>query len=313
MTRYVVPEALQNFIKITDVSVKIKESLTMSIVINTNVSSILVQRSLQQSTNNIGQSLAKLSSGYRINKAADDAAGLTISESLKSQSRGAQVAANNAQTGINLLQTAEGDLAIIQDNLQRIRDLAVQAANGTNGSAERSAIESEVQQRINEINRLSSASSFNTIKLLDGSASANGGLPIQIGTGAATSLNSINLTTGTVNPLAVADASNLGIAEVSTAFASSSAAQSYITNVDDAISTVSERRSTIGSLQNRLESAIASLNIQYENMSASESRIRDVDVAKEAAFLTRNQILQQASATLLAQANQAPAIAISLI
>jgi flagellin len=113
----------------------------MSIVVNTNVSSILVQRSLQSSTGAIQDSLSKLSTGYRINKAADDAAGLTISESLKAQARGAQMASNNAQTGINLLQTAEGDLAIIQENLQRIRDLAVQAANGTNGTAERSAIE----------------------------------------------------------------------------------------------------------------------------------------------------------------------------
>jgi len=281
----------------------------MSIVINTNVSSILVQRSLQQSTSAISQSLSKLSSGYRITKAADDAAGLTISESLKSQSRGAQVAANNAQTGINLLQTAEGDLSIIQDNLQRIRDLSVQAANGTNGTAERNAIKSEVDQRVNEINRIASASSFNAIKLLDGTSST---LSLQIGTKSDTELNAISLTEGT-NPLGDASASALGISDIDSAFASSSAAGSFISSVDTAISSVSARRSTIGSLQNRLESAITSLNIQYENMSASESRIRDVDVAKEAATLTRNQILQQASATLLAQANQAPAVALSLI
>ncbi len=289
----------------------------MSIVVNTNVSSILVQRSLSQATNAIGNSIHKLSTGYRINKAADDAAGLTISESLKSQARGAAVAADNAQTGINLLQTAEGDLSIIQENLQRIRDLAVQAANGTNGSIERTAIEKEVQQRIDEINRLSSASAFNAVKLLDGTATANGvGLPLQIGSNATPSLNSINITNGTVNPLASAMASSLGtdgIHNVSSAFATAASAASYITNVDSAIADVSSRRSTIGSLQNRLESAIASLNIQFENMSASESRIRDVDVAKEAASLTKNQILQQASATLLAQANQSPSIALSLV
>jgi len=281
----------------------------MSIVVNTNVSSILVQRSLTNSTSNIQSSLEKLSTGYRINKAADDAAGLTISENLKSQARGAQVAANNAQTGINLLQTAEGDLAIIQENLQRVRDLALQAANGTNGSAERSAIQSEVSQRVTEINRIASSSSFNQIKLLDGSQSS---LSLQIGTNSTGSLNSINLSSGT-NPFAAANASTLGISGVSTAFASSSAAASYISSIDTAISTVSTRRSTIGSLQSRLDSAIKSLNIQFENMSASESRIRDVDVAKEAANLTRNQILQQASATLLAQANQSPGIALSLV
>jgi flagellin len=285
----------------------------MSIVINTNVSSILVQRSLTNATGSISNSLQKLSTGYRINKAADDAAGLTICESLKSKARGSQVAASNAQTGINLLQTAEGDLSIIQDNLQRIRDLAVQASNGTNGSAERNAIKDEVDQRISEINRISSSSAFNTIKLLDGTATANGGLSIQIGANATPSLNAISLTGGTINPLDKADASTLGISEVDTAFESAEAAASYISNIDSAIGSVSSRRSTIGSLQNRLESAIMSLNVQFENMSASESRIRDVDVAKEAATLTKNQILQQASATLLAQANQSPAIALSLI
>lgn len=282
----------------------------MSIVVNTNVSSILVQRSLKTSTSAIQSSLEKLSTGYRINKAADDAAGLTISESLKAQGRGSLVAAANAQTGINLLQTAEGDLAIIQDNLQRIRDLAVQAANGTNGSAERTAIQSEVQQRVTEINRLSDSSAFNGIKLLDGSSSE---LSLQIGANSNPSLNSTSITSGT-NPLGKADVSSLGMTTaLSTAFNTTGAAASFISQVDTAISTVSERRSTIGSLQNRLESAIQSLNIQYENMSASESRIRDVDVASEAAKLTKNQILQQASASLLAQANQSPSIALSLI
>ncbi|OGI01426.1 MAG: hypothetical protein A2Y25_00540, partial [Candidatus Melainabacteria bacterium GWF2_37_15] len=209
-----------------------------------------------------------------------------------------------------LLQTAEGDLSIIQDNLQRIRDLAVQAANGTNGTAERAAIQSEVQQRIDEIDRIASASSFNSIKLLDGTSS---NLSLQIGTKSTPSLNAISLTSGTINPLGNANASTLGIGSISSAFASASAAASFISSVDTAISSVSEKRSTIGSLQNRLESAITSLNVQFENMSASESRIRDVDVAKEAANLTKNQILQQASATLLAQANQAPSVALSLI
>lgn len=282
----------------------------MSIVINTNVSSILVQRSLSNATNSIQGSLEKLSTGYRINKAADDAAGLTISENLKSQARGAQVAANNAQTGINLMQTAEGDLAIIQENLQRIRDLAVQAANGTNGSAERSAIQSEVAARVTEINRISDSSTFNGINLLNGGQSS---LSLQIGSNSTASLNSISLTSGSTNPLAAADTSSLGLSAVSTGFASASSAATFIESVDTAISEVSSRRSAIGSLQNRLESAIDSLAIQFENMKASESRIRDVDVADEAANLTRNQILQQSAATLLAQANQSPAIALSLI
>jgi flagellin len=209
------------------------------------------------------------------------------------------------------MQTAEGDLAIIQENLQRIRDLAVQAANGTNGSAERTAIQSEVQQRTTEIDRIASSSSFNAIKLLDGSQSS---LSLQIGANATAALNAIDIASGSVNPLESASVSALGMTTaLATAFGSAAAAASFLTQVDTAISTVSSRRSTIGSVQNRLDSAIKSLNIQFENMSASESRIRDVDVADEAAQLTKNQILQQASATLLAQANQAPGIALSLI
>lgn len=283
----------------------------MSIVVNTNVSSILVQRSLQTSTGSIQDSLEKLSSGYKINKAADDAAGLTISEGLKAQARGAKTAANNAQSGINLLQTAEGDLAIIQDNLQRIRDLTIQAANGTNGSAERTAIKAEVQERVTEINRLAESSQFNNINLLDGT---NTKIALQIGPNAG-SLNVISIGGGTgTSPLSSATTSSLGLdTALNTAFGSAAAASSFISEIDDAISEVSSRRSTIGSLQNRLESAIQSLNVQFENMSASESRIRDVDVASEAANLTRNQILQQSAATLLAQANQSPSIALSLI
>jgi len=284
----------------------------MSIVVNTNVSSILVQRSLQTATGSIQNSLEKLSTGYRINKAADDAAGLTISESLKSQARGAATAADNAQSGINLLQTAEGDLAIVQDNLQRIRDLTVQAANGTNGSAERTAIQAEVNQRVTEINRIAQSSQFNNIKLLDGT---NTSVALQIGPNAG-SLNSITIggSGSTTSPLSSARTSDLGVTTgLSTAFASATSAGSFLSEIDSAISAVSSRRSTIGSLQNRLESAIQSLNVQFENMSASESRIRDVDVADEAANLTRNQILQQSAATLLAQANQSPSIALSLI
>lgn len=282
----------------------------MSIVVNTNVNSILVQRSLGTATTEIGKSLQRLSTGYRINKAADDAAGLTISESLRSQARGATVASQNAQAGVNLLQTAEGDLGIIQDNLQRIRDLAVQAANDTNGTSERNAIQAEVQQRTDEINRIAKASKFNSISLLDG----NGTVKLQIGSNSEASTNSINVTGGTVNPLASASSTSLGCnITAGTTFATSSAAAAYIDKIDTAIATVSERRSTIGSVQNRLDSAIESLSVKYENMSASESRIRDVDVSKEAASLTKYQILQQASAQLLAQANQSPQVALTLI
>lgn len=277
----------------------------MGIVVNTNVSSILVQRNLSTASNSINNSLAKLSSGYKINKAADDAAGLSISETLQSQARGSTVAQSNAQTGINMLQTAEGDLGVIQDNLQRVRDLSVQAANGTNSQKERDAIKAEVDARVQEISRIAQSSSFNAVKLLDGS---NTTITLQIGANGDTTLNSIKVGT----PLQRADSTALGISDTS-AFSAGGNVSAYIDKIDSAISTVSTNRSKIGSLQNRLDSAITSLSVKYENMSAAESRIRDTDVAKEAASLTKNQILQQASTQLLSQANQAPNIAMSLI
>lgn len=286
----------------------------MGIVVNTNTSSLIMQRNLVHATQGINGSLERLSTGQRINRAADDAAGLTISEALRSKVRGTDIAKANAQTGINLLQTAEGDLSVIMDNLQRVRDLSVQASNGTLGTAERDAIKAEVEQRANEVTRLAKSSCFNKINLLDGSKES---LSLQIGSEGATSSASLNsITIG--SPLASATATSLGINGsdanfLTNAFSSSTKAASFLSKVDSAITTVTTRRTKIGAFQNRLESAINSLSIRQENLQASESRIRDVDIAKEAATLTKNQILQQASSSLLAQANQAPAIALSLI
>jgi len=289
----------------------------MSIVVNTNTSSFLVQRSLSVATGEIGKSLERLSTGYRINRAADDAAGLVISESLRSQARGAAQAASNAQTGVNLLQTAEGDLGIIHENLQRMRDLAVQAANGTYGTTERAAVEQEVQARIDEIDRIAKSSKFNTINLLAGDSSGDK-LVLQTGPDNTDNLNTISINYGVNDALGSATSSSLSVklttgTGTDATFASSDNVRSYISKIDSAIATISTKRAKIGSLQNRLESAVKSLSIKQENMSAAESRIRDVDVAKEAASLTKNQILQQASAQLLAQANQAPQIALSLL
>lgn len=279
----------------------------MSLVVNTNVNSSIVQRSLASATKYVGVAIERMSTGYRINHAADDAAGLMISEGLRSQSRGATQAMKNAQTGINLLQTAEGDLEVIQSNLQRIRDLTVQAANGTYGTAERTAISEEVTARILEVNRIASSSSFNKIKLLDGTGST---LNLQIGANSAASTNALDISA----PLASATASALGVTtSISVAYASGVAAASFISEIDSAVSTVSSRRAQIGSLQNRLESTIQSLTVKSENLTAAESRIRDANIAEESANFTKFQILQQASASLLAQANQAPSIALSLI
>jgi len=285
----------------------------MSIVVNTNVSSLMVQQNLSNATSKINQSLERLSTGYKINSAADDAAGLTISQGLTSQSNGDSVASTNAQTGVNLLQTAESDLGIIQENLQRIRDLTVQAANGTYGSSERSAIKAEVGQRIQEISRIANSSSFNSIKLLNGTCS---NLSLQIGANYVAnqlSLNSLNIGAG----LAGATATQLGLCtgpqSLDISYATSASSASYISKIDAAITTVSSRRSTIGSIENRLQSAIQSLTTQRQNVDSANSLIMDTNIAQETSNLTKNQILQQASSSLLSQANQEPQLALSLL
>ena len=276
----------------------------MGLVINTNMQSLVAQRSLSHNTNSLNTSMQRLSTGYRINRAADDAAGLSISETLRSQFRGAEVAKNNAADAINLLQTAEGDLSVMHENLQRIRELTVRAANDTNSSAERTAIQGEIQDRMDEIQRLSDGSQFNGIKLLDGSA---GTLTFQIGANSS-SENQIQ-----ANVFGDADGTALGITMDIDELSTAAKAATFLNHVDSAIANVSDRRSNIGSLQNRLDSTIESLTIASENLQSAESRIRDVDVAGESADMVKSQILQQATISILAQANQAPGLAMSLI
>jgi len=279
----------------------------MGMVINTNLSSLVAQRSLANSTNQINNTLERLSTGQRINHVADDAAGYSISQGLQSQYRGADVAKSNAQDGINMLQTTEGDLNSIQSNLQRVRDLTVQASNDTLGEPERQAIQFEIETRLEEVNRLAESSNFNGKKLLNGENAD--GLKIQIGANADPKTNQLNM-----DVFDSAKSADLGIkTDVATAMSSVDNASAFIKEVDTAISSVSQRQTKIGSMQNRLESSIESLSITSENLRAADSRIKDVDIAKETASLVKNQILQQASLTVLAQANQSPNMALALL
>lgn len=278
----------------------------MGLIVNTNLSSLTAQKSLASNSASLQKSMEKLSTGMRINSASDDAAGLTISEKFRSQYRGADVALSNAQNGNSMLQTAEGDLSVIQDNLQRVRDLTVQAANDTNSSAERNAIVKEVQARFTEINRIAKGSSFNGIKLLSG-ANSNG-LHLQVGA------NKNDIITADAFDAATVGANGLNIAGTAgTKLTNSTDATAWLDEIDKSLKTVSQRRSDIGSLQNRLASTMDSLSITSQNLKAADSNIRDVDVAKESSKMVKSQILQQASATLLAQANQTPSLAMSLI
>ena len=259
----------------------------MGLRINQNIAAINSYRNLSNTENQLGKSLEKLSSGFRINRAADDAAGLVISESLRSQIGGLKVATLNAQDGVSFVQTAEGALTEVHSMLQRMRDLSVQAANGTNGQAAIDAAQAEVDQLALAIGDITSKTSFNGIQLLDGSVAS---VTFQVGANATDTFD-VTLADMTAGTLAV-DALDL------TDGAGSLAA------VDAAINTVSAFRGNLGAYQNRLEHTIANLGVTVENLTASESRIRDTDMAQEMVAFTRAQILSQAGTAMLAQANQ---------
>ena len=286
----------------------------MSIVVNTNVASLIAQRNLSSNTTSLSKSIERLSSGYRINRAADDAAGLSISENLRGTIRGNKQAINNIQDGINMLQIAESSLSVINENIQRIRELAVQAANDTNSSVEKDAILSEVNARLSDIDRIAKSSKFNNISLLNGTASA----VLQVGAGSELSTNTISiennvLSRATVSCIGTAASTNgLALSETGATWTSDNI-RDYLDVLDAALSDVASRRSNIGAYQNRLESALSNLEVATENVQAAESRIRDLDIAKETSNMTKYQILQQASASVLAQANNMPSIALKLL
>ena len=259
--------------------------------INQNIMAFNAYRNLSTTNSAMGKSLEKLSSGYRINRAADDAAGLVISQGLRAQVSGLKVATRNAQDGISVVQTAEGALTEVHAMLNRMRDLAVQAVNGSNDTAARTAANNEITQLKAEITRVAGNTKFGSLNLLDGAFSA--GVAFQIGANAG-------------DTIAVSIASL--VVDVSTAgdVLTVSAAASYITSLDGAISAVSGIRGKLGALQNRFESTINNIQVATENLAASEGRIRDTDMALEMVSFTRHQILTQAGTAMLGQANSVP-------
>ena len=273
----------------------------MGIRINTNVSSINTRRHLANSTNMFNKSMEKLSSGLRINRAGDDAAGLAISENLKSDIRALDQAARNAADGISLIQTAEGSLDEVSNILLRMKELAEQSLNGTLSDTDRGYLNAEYSALSSEINRISDGVDFNGVKLLDGSGNT---VDIQVGIGTETS-DSVEVDLG--DDL---DATALGL---SSTIDSSSGASSAMSEIDDAISTITSARSDFGAIQNRLESSIRNINMTSENLAAANSRIRDVDIARETSRMTSYQILQQAGVSMLAQANMSSSLAMALL
>ncbi|WKA60994.1 flagellin [Pectobacterium aroidearum] len=285
-------------------------------VINTNIMSLTTQNNLNKSQSALGTAIERLSSGLRINSAKDDAAGQAIANRMTAQIKGMTQAARNANDGISLTQTAEGNLNEINNNLQRIRELATQAANDPNGKTDRDSIVKEMTQRINEVNRVAQSASFNGTKLLDGSASA--GIIIQVGA------NTGSTETITIDSTALIDATTGGsmsdvaakitsLGAVATGSSANSAAQDLITSLDTALSAVDTARSNLGAIQNRFSSTITNLNNSINNLSSARSRIEDADYATEVSNMSRSQILQQAGTSVLSQANQVPQTVLSLL
>jgi len=270
--------------------------------INHNIAALNTYRQLNAANTAQSKSMEKLSSGLRINKAGDDAAGLAISEKMRGQIRGLDMASKNAQDGISLIQTAEGGLNEVHSILQRMRELAVQSSNDTNVDADRTALNDEFAQLTEELERIKEKSTFNTQDLFKGASgtvNSSGSLVLQVGANAGDVIN-LDLTTSGVN------LTNIVATAQSASIGSQASAAAAITSINNLIETVSSGRSYLGAMQNRLEHTITNLDNASENLTAAESRIRDVDMAKEMMEQTKNAILAQASQAMLAQANQLP-------
>jgi flagellin len=272
--------------------------------INNNVMAFNASRNLNLSNASLGKSLEKLSSGYRINRAGDDAAGLVISQKLRAEISGLKQATRNSQDGISFVQTAEGALTEVHNMLGRMRDLSVQAANDTNDAAARTAIKSEVDALAAEIGRIGTDTTFSGATVFTATAQN-----FQVGSEGASG-NQIQVTVGALN---AADIDGAGTNLTTLAVDTAANARTSIESIDTAIAAISASRGSLGSVQNRLESTIRNLQVTTENLSASESRIRDTDMADEMMSFTKNQILQQAGTAMLGQANQLPQSVLRLL
>ncbi|MDX9834104.1 MAG: flagellin [Desulfobulbus sp.] len=271
----------------------------MALAINTNVASLNAQRNLAKSQGDLATSMARLSSGLRINSAKDDAAGLAISDRMTAQIRGLNQAARNANDGISLAQTAEGALQESTNILQRVRELAVQSANDTNSPSDRLSLQAEVDQLITEMDRIATSTSFNNRPLIDGSMT---GATFQVGANA-----------GETITFAIGDAQVAALGVDSASVATAADSSTTIGLADIALGTIDSIRGELGAVQNRFESTIANLNNVAENLSAARSRIMDADIAQETSAMTRANILQQAGVAILTQANQTPQLALQLL
>lgn len=295
----------------------------MGLTINTNMSSLIAQRSLNAATNTLNTSIERMTTGYKINHSRDNAAGYSISNLWETQLSSLDIAADNAAIGLDLLTTAEDTYALVLDHLQRIRDLSEQAANGTYGSASLLAIKKELEARFNEVERITSNAEFNGIKLMDGTA---GTINLQVGIYSETN-SQISLAETLFADTDLAAIQTLGGFDGATATLLAAECSGYIAEndidrtkpfgalakLDKVIDSITSRVTDLGASQNRVDSAITALDVQSQNMTSSLSTMKDSDIAEESSEYIRSQILQQASATLLSTANQLPTIALNLL
>jgi flagellin len=280
----------------------------MGLRIATNIPSLSTQRNIEKTTLELNKSFERLSSGKRIVNASDDAAGLQISENLRAQIRGSKKALDNVQDAVNVLNIMDGALSSITNSVQRMRELVVQASNDTNSPNQRTAIENELDELASEVTRLTDATQFNGVDLFNSSLS---GFKVHLGPNNSSTTDVIDMDAN--NLFDDIGAANLQIDDANLNVTDNTNALASLGRLDTALSSVNLRRATLGAMTNRLESAASNLMVSIENLSASESRIRNVDVASESAELVRNLILQQASSTILGQANQSPQLALQLL
>ena len=289
-----------------------RKEYNMALTINTNLSSMIVQSNLSKATSSLNNAIERMTTGYKINHASDNAAGYSIARNWETQLGSLDVAADNAATGADMMTTLEDTYSLVSSHLQRVRDLTEQAANGTYGSDSLKAIQSEITARLDEVDRIAANCEFNGLKMMDGSM---GDINLQVGLYSSAD-SQITLDASLFEKCdikALFGEEKADVAEKCAGLKEGTAASSMLDKIDEVINEISGRVTTLGAAQNRIESAVESIGVQTENITSSLSTLRDADVAEESSNYIKAQILQQASATLLATANQTPSIALNLL
>ena len=289
-----------------------RKEYNMALTINTHLSSMIVQSNLSKATSSLNNAIERMTTGYKINHASDNAAGYSIARNWETQLGSLDVAADNAATGADMMTTLEDTYSLVSSHLQRVRDLTEQAANGTYGSDSLKAIQSEITARLDEVDRIAANCEFNGLKMMDGSM---GDINLQVGLYSSAdsqiTLDASLFEKGDIKSLFGEEKAD--VAEKCAGLKKGTAASSMLDKIDEVINEISGRVTTLGAAQNRIESAVESIGVQTENITSSLSTLRDADVAEESSNYIKAQILQQASATLLATANQTPSIALNLL